>query len=407
MALQRLKEAAEKAKCELSESVQTEVNLPFITADQSGPKHLHMRITRAQLEELTRQLVERCRKPVEQALRDAKLKPEDIDEVVLVGGMTRMPAVQALVRGMFNKEPHKGVNPDEVVAAGAAIQGAILAGEVHDVVLLDVTPLTLGIETLGGIMTPLIQRNTTIPTQRKEVFTTAADNQTAVDIHVLQGERKMALDNRTLGRFQLTGIPAAPRGVPQIEVTFDIDANGILNVSAKDLATGKQQAIRIEVSSGLSKDEVEKMKKEAEEHAEDDRRSAELVEARNSADQLVYTTERTLREHGDKVSADQRRAIEEAVADLKKVKGGDDVGAIRSGVDRLTQAAHTLAEAMYEQASQARQAEAGRPSGPGPQAGPAAAGGGENVVDADYEVMDEDDTRGKKKDEDDTKGKKE
>jgi len=394
MALQRLKEACEKAKCELSTSLQTDINLPFITADQSGPKHLQMRITRAKFEELTRDLLERCVAPCKQALADAKLQASDIDEVVLVGGMTRMPAVQELVKKIFGKEPHKGVNPDEVVAIGAAIQGGVLAGEVGDVVLLDVTPLTLGIETLGGVMTKLIERNTTIPTQKKEIFTTAADNQTAVDVHVLQGEREMAADNRTLGRFQLTGIPPAPRGVPQIEVTFDIDANGILNVSAKDLGTGKQQAIRIESSSGLTKEEVERMRKEAEAHAEEDKQRRELVEERNKADQLVYTTEKTLQEHGDKVSAEDRKKIEDALNDLKRVKDGDDLQALRRASEAITQAAHSLAEAMYRQAAeaqQAQQAQAGADGGPS-GAGEASADG--DVVEADYEVVDDDEDKG-------------
>jgi len=388
MALQRLKEAAEKAKCELSSAVQTDINLPFITADATGPKHLNIRITRAQFEQLACDLIERCRQPCLQALKDSGLGPEEIDEVVLVGGMTRMPAVQALVKDLFKRGPHKGVNPDEVVAVGAAIQGAVLSGEVKDVVLLDITPLSLGIETLGGVMTRLIDRNTTIPTSRKETFTTAADNQTSVDIHVLQGEREMALNNRTLGRFQLVGIPAAPRGVPQIEVAFDIDADGILNVSAKDLGTGKEQNIRIEASSGLSREEVERMRKEAEEHAEEDKEKRTLVEQRNVADQLIYTTEQTLKEHGDKINADHRKQIDEAVEALKKVKDGDDAEAIKVAAETLTQAAHALAKTIYEQAG-AQEAQAG------PQAEDAAAGGGpetsdEDVVDADFEEVDDD-----------------
>jgi len=395
MALQRLKEAAEKAKCELSSSLQTEINLPFITADQTGPKHLNMRITRAQLEQLTRHLTERCRQPVLNALRDAKLRPDQIDEVVLVGGMTRMPAVQALVREIFGKEPHKGVNPDEVVAIGAAIQGAVLSGEVKDVVLLDVTPLSLGIETLGGVMTVLIPRNTTIPTSKKEIFTTAADGQTSVDIHVLQGERPMAVDNRTLGRFQLVGIPPAPRGVPQIEVSFDIDANGILNVSARDLGTGKEQKIRIESSSGLTKEEVERMRREAEAHAEEDRKRRELVEERNRADQLLYTTERTLRDLGDKVSASDRSRAEEALAKLKKVKDGDDIRDIKNAAENLQRVMQQIGERVYQQASSQR-TDTGTRSAQGPTSPGKESERGEKVVDADYEIVDDD----KKKDKD-------
>ena len=393
MALQRLKEAAEKAKCELSTSMQTEINLPFITADQTGPKHLHMNITRAKFEQLVDDLVERTRKPCEKAISDAKLSPEQIDEVILVGGSTRMPAVQAMVKEIFKKEPNRSVNPDEVVAVGAAIQGGILAGEVSDVLLLDVTPLSLGIETLGGVMTKLIERNTTIPTQKKQIFSTAADSQTAVDIHVLQGEREMALDNRTLGRFQLSGIPPAPRGVPQVEVAFDIDANGILNVSAKDLGTGKEQKIEIKSDSGLSKEEIEKMTQEAKAHAEDDRKKRELVEIRNNADHLVYTTEKTLKENKDKVSDEDAKAIEEAREKLEKVKNGDDIEAIKKAMEDLTQASHKLAQAMYEEAAKQQAANAG------PQDQQQSAGGGaqqeapgsgkdesEKIIDADFEV---------------------
>ncbi len=394
MALQRLKEASEKAKSELSTSMQTTINLPFITADASGPKHLQMDITRAKLEQLTEHLIDRTRKPCLQALEDAKLKPEDIDEIVLVGGMTRMPSVQKMVKEIFGKDPHKGVNPDEVVAVGAAIQGGILAGEVEqDVVLVDVTPLSLGVETLGGVMTRLIERNTSIPTSKKEIFSTAADSQTAVDIHVLQGERDMAKDNRTLGRFQLVGIPPAPRGLPQIEVSFDIDANGILNVSAKDLGTGKQQQIKIESSSGLTKEEVEKMRKDAEEHAEEDKKHRELVEERNKADQLVYATENTLKEHGDKLNESDKKQITDAVEKLKKVMEGDDVAAIRQASEELTQAAHALAKTIYEQAAQQQPAEAG--AGPSQEQAGTAQPQDEKVVDAEYEVMDDD-----KKDED-------
>jgi len=322
MALQRLKEAAEKAKIELSSTLQTEINLPFITADASGPKHLQKTLTRAKLEQLVEDLIEKTIGPCEQALKDAKLSPSDIDEVILVGGQTRMPKVQEVVREFFGKEPHKGINPDEVVAVGAAIQGAVLSGEVKDVLLLDVTPLSLGIETLGGVMTVLIPRNTTIPTKKTEIFTTAADNQTSVEIHVLQGERPMAADNRTIGRFHLDGIPPAPRGVPQIEVTFDIDANGILNVSARDKATGKEQSIRIEASSGLTQEEIERMMKEAREHEAEDRRKRELVEARNRADQLVYETEKNLKEMGDKLSPDVKSRVEAAVGRLKEAMKG-------------------------------------------------------------------------------------
>jgi len=391
MALQRLREACEKAKCELSTSVQTDINLPFITADASGPKHLQMTLARAKLEELADPIITKMRGPCERALADAKLGKSDIDEVILVGGSTRMPAVQALVKDIFGKDPHKGVNPDEVVAVGAAIQGGVLAGEVHDVLLLDVTPLSLGIETLGGVMTRLIERNTTIPTSKKEVFTTAAENQPAVDIHVLQGERDMAIDNRTLGRFQLAGIPAAPRGIPQIEVTFDIDANGILNVKALDKGTAKEQSIRITSSSGLSKEEVERMAKEAEEHAGDDKKKRELVEAKNSADQLVYTTEKTLKEHGDKVGADDRSAIESALEELKKLKDDDDGEAIKAAIEKVGQASHKLAEALYkaqaEQQAAGADAEGAASEEPPKEAKPEEGEKkGDDVIDADYEV---------------------
>jgi len=385
MALQRLREAAEKAKCELSTKMQTDINLPFITADATGPKHLQMNITRAKFEQLVDPLIERCRGPVQNCLRDAKLDPGEIDEVVLVGGSTRIPKVQALVKEMFGKDPHKGVNPDEVVAIGAAIQGGVLSGEVGEVLLLDVTPLSLGIETLGGVMTKLIERNTTIPTSKKEIFSTATDNQTAVDIHVLQGEREMASGNRTLGRFQLTGIPPAPRGVPQVEVSFDIDANGILNVRAKDLATNKEQAIQIKSSSGLSEDEIRKMTVEAEEHAEDDKRLRELVDARNQSDQLIYSVEKTLKEHGDKVSETDKQNIETAIKDLQEAAKGDSIDEIKAKMDALTQASHQLAQQMYEQASKQQagpQAEAG-PEQPKEEAG---AKKDEDVIDADFEV---------------------
>jgi len=390
MALQRLKEAAEKAKCELSSLMQTDVNLPFITADASGPKHLQMSITRAKFEELTEHLTERTRGPVMQALEDAKLSPGDIDEVILVGGQTRMPAVQNIVKEIFGKEPHKGVNPDEVVAVGAAIQGGVLGGEVKDVLLLDVTPLSLGIETLGGVMTKLIEKNTTIPTSKKQTFTTAADNQTSVDIHVLQGEREMAADNRTLGRFELTGIPPAPRGVPQIEVSFDIDANGILQVSAKDLATGKEQSIEIKSSSGLTEEEIEKMRKDAEQHAEEDKKKRERIDVKNAADQLAYATRKMLEENRDKVPPEELSRIMSEVENLEKVKESDDVEAIRRAMDAVNKASHKVAEEMYKKASAGREAGAGAGAQPGAAGGPegteAGGGEGEEVIDADYEV---------------------
>ncbi|MHC5080589.1 MAG: molecular chaperone DnaK, partial [Planctomycetota bacterium] len=346
MALQRLKEGCEKAKCELSTSVQTTINLPFITADQSGPKHLQINVTRAKFEQLVDDLLERTRKPCEQALADAKLSAGEVNEVILVGGSTRVPAVQAIVKEIFRKEPNRSVNPDEVVAVGAAIQGGVLAGEVSDVLLLDVTPLSLGIETLGGVMTPLIERNTTIPVTKKEIFSTAEDGQRAVDIHVLQGERKMAVDNRTLGRFRLDGIPPAPRGVPQIEVSFNIDANGILNVSAKDLGTGKEQSIQIQSSSGLNEEEINRMQKEAEIHAEEDKQKRELVDARNQADQLVYTTDKTLQEHGDKLTEDDRSGIEEAKKELNRVKNSDNAAEIRAAIEKLMTASQKIGEVL-------------------------------------------------------------
>ncbi len=386
MALQRLKEACEKAKCELSTTQETTINLPFITADQTGPKHLQMTLTRSKFEALTDHLTERTRGPVMRALQDAKLSPKEVDEVVLVGGSTRTPAVQKLVKGIFGKDPNKSINPDEVVAVGAAIQGAVLAGDKDDIVLLDVTPLSLGVETLGGVMTRLIDRNTTIPTSKSEIFSTAADSQTEVTIHVLQGEREMAIDNRTLGRFNLTGIPPAPRGVPQIEVSFDIDANGILNVSAKDKATGKEQSIRIESSSGLSKEEVERMRRAAEEHAEEDKKKRELVDLKNQADQMVYQTERTLKEHGDKVPADERGKVESALNQLKEAAKGDDADTIRKSVENLATASQTIGKIMYEEAAKQAQA-AGEAKAEKPEAKEGEPGKkDDDVIDAEYEV---------------------
>jgi len=391
MALQRLKEAAERAKIELSTTVQTEINLPFITADASGPKHLVLTLTRAKLESLVADLVDRTLGPCRQAMQDAGAAASDINEVILVGGQTRMPKVQEVVKSLFGKEPHKGVNPDEVVAVGAAVQGAVLTGEVKDLLLLDVTPLSLGIETLGGVMTTLIPRNTTIPTKKSERFTTAADSQPSVEVHVLQGERPMARDNRTLGRFHLDGIPPAPRGVPQIEVTFDIDANGILNVSAKDTATGKQQHIAITSSSGLSKEEIDKMVKEAEANAADDARHKQEIEVRNQTDSLVYSTERTLSEHGSKLAEADRKAIDDALAEAKEALKTDDLDRMKRAQDTLSKAAHKLGEVMYREA----QAQAGQQQ-PGPDAGPQAGGAGRpsgpkegEVVDAEFEDLGE------------------
>ena len=389
MALQRLKEAAEKAKCELSTVMETEINLPFITADATGPKHLLKKLTRARFEQMCEDIFQRSAGPVKQALQDAGMGPEKIDEVVLVGGSTRIPRVQQIVRNLFNgKEPHKGVNPDEVVAVGAAVQAGVLGGEVKDLLLLDVTPLTLGVETLGAIMTPLIQRNSTIPTRKTEVFSTAADNQTSVEIHVLQGERPMARDNRTLGKFHLVGIPLAPRGIPQIEVTFDIDANGILNVSAKDLGTSLEQKITITSSSGLGKEEVERMTKEGELHAEEDRQRKEEVEVKNRADSLVYSVEKMLKEHRDKIAEGDAKQIEAALEEAKKAIQEGDISKISATVERLTTASHKLAEAMYRQAASAHPApgaEAESTTSAG--AGSKAKGEGE-VIDA--EVVDDD-----------------
>jgi molecular chaperone DnaK len=384
MALQRLKEAAEKAKMELSSSMETDVNLPFITADASGPKHLNIKITRAKLEGLVADLLDKLEPPCRTALKDAALSTGEINEVILVGGMTRMPAVQERVKSIFGKEPHRGVNPDEVVALGAAIQGGVLKGDVKDVLLLDVTPLSLGIETLGSVMTKLIEKNTTIPTRKSQVFSTAADNQPAVSIHVLQGEREMAGDNKTLGRFELVGIPPAPRGVPQIEVTFDIDANGIVNVSAKDMATGKEQSIQITASSGLSKEEIDKLVKDAEMHADEDKKKRDLVEARNHADTLIYSTEKSLKDLGDKVDSQTRSNIESASQELKKAMEGDDVAEIQRLSEALTQASHKVAEAMYKQASEAGGAES---AGPGGDAAGAESGADDDVVDADFEEV--------------------
>jgi molecular chaperone DnaK len=381
MALQRLKEAAEKAKMELSTVMETDINLPFITADQTGPKHLQMRLTRSKFEQLVDDLLQRTIGPTKQALSDAGVEPKQIDEVVLVGGSTRIPRVQQIVKELFSKEPHKGVNPDEVVAIGAAIQAGVLAGEVKDLLLLDVTPLSLGIETLGGVMTTLIPRNTTIPTRKSETFSTAADSQTSVEVHVLQGERPLARDNRTLGRFQLMGIPPAPRGVPQIDVTFDIDANGIVNVSAKDKGTGKEQKITITASSGLSKDEVERMMKDAESHAEEDRRRREEIETRNRADQAVYAAEKMVQDMGDKLPASDKAEVQSAIDALKAAVNANDTAAMNRAMEQLTQVQHKAAEALYKQAG----ATAGAPGDGGADAAGAAPGGGSagDVIDAE------------------------
>jgi molecular chaperone DnaK len=381
MALQRLKEAAEKAKCELSTSMETDINLPFITADASGPKHLTLKLSRAKLESICAELLSKLDGPCRTALKDAGLSAKDIDEVILVGGMTRMPSVQKKVEDIFGKTPNRGVNPDEVVAIGAGIQGGVLRGDVKDVLLLDVTPLSLGIETLGSVMTRLIEKNTTIPCRKSQVFSTAADNQPAVSIHVLQGEREMARDNKTLGNFELTGIPLAPRGLPQVEVTFDIDANGIVHVSAKDLGTGKEQSISITASSGLSKEEIDKMVRDAEAHADEDKKKRESIEARNHADSTIYSTEKSLKEFGDKIDAVEKGNIENKITELKKMMEGEDAEAIKKGTEELAQSAHKLAEAMY-----AKTAATGTDA-PGAEEGGTSKPKDDKVVDADFEEV--------------------
>jgi len=391
MALQRLKEGCEKAKIELSTSMETTINLPYITADASGPKHLQMTLTRSKFEQLTSALTERCRGPVLKALEDAKLSPRDIQECILVGGSTRIPAVQQLCREIFGKEPNRSVNPDEAVAIGAAIQASIISGEAKDILVLDVTPLSLGVETLGGVMTVMIARNTTIPTSKKETYSTAADNQTEVTIHVMQGERPMAGDNRTLGKFNLAGIPPAPRGMPQIEVTFDIDADGILHVSAKDVASGKEQRIEIKGSSGLSKEEVERMKREADQFADQDKKKRELIDARNRADSLLYQTEHSLKEHGDKVPAEERGKIEAALNGLKEALKGDDAKAVERAMENVQSSSQAIGRILYEEAGKKTAGAAGAKTEQGEPvgAGAGAKAGGkkdEDVIDAEFEV---------------------
>jgi molecular chaperone DnaK len=389
MALQRLKEAAEKAKIELSSAQETEINLPFITADASGPKHLNIRLSRPKLEQLVDDLIQRSIEPCRRAIKDSGVKPEDIDEVVLVGGQTRMPAIQKVVKDFFGKEPHKGVNPDEVVAIGAAIQGGVLGGEVKDVLLLDVTPLSLGIETLGGVFTKLIERNTTIPTRKAETFSTAADNQTSVEVHVLQGEREMARDNRTLGKFHLVGIPSAPRGMPQIEVAFDIDANGIVHVSAKDLGTGKEQRITISASSGLNDSEIDRMVSEAESHRTEDQERRRQVEARNQLDGLIYSTEKTYEEHKEKLGPDEKGELERAIAEARQALEGGEAAAMEQATEKLTKASHKLAEVMYRGQGGAQPGAQAGPGAGGASGGPGGAGAADEVIDAEYVDVDD------------------